>query len=723
MEREFSNEDLIQFYTEQLQTTGVSSAADLTKAVEGGTADITLDISKKVSPEKQQEILKNNPDSVTIGEKTYGVTYAYDSYYRKHTASITVPAEEIFVVEEVPVLLSGRTLTVKVTDAAYERFSGEDLEELKKKAEEHLLAKQWETFRYSADAPKEQKLKDFDPVTGTVPELPEPVTFGTNPRTHEPAMVHAALTYSRPYWSSDTAYSVTYYKTQAEAQKAQEQALAQIETAKEEKRKEDERQQLLAPAKTAFAEVEGMYAQIESDYVSFGLTWSDRSELNNLIYNLRYEIERDPKGVLDKIAEIRTRMASAFEIKEKKEGVAKKVEELTAEKYTTCPLCGGDLSDDSCRSGNHDVETIQFETDEYGRETGPVLLSQIKVVTETEGDKIVARLMCSAGTGRRYYKGDVYLERGYDLGYGEKWEGQIGDVIFEDFGRVLTAEEKEGLNLEESQRHLPEGVIRLGDSVDAQGIAIFARKDEEDELWRLVRVLPNGIVLEYKGFRSQSTGSSPEQLIRDYYRGYPDLIRKALADYAASKAEVSPEDSPMAVAFKKAAGTTDALQITSTLQESVEAADELTGWKRRKLEELVNEAEAKLKYRQAELDRMLVREKATALNVISGEVETEIAKPGVKVVAAFDKIDEQGNNYAEVVEWPSDRVLHLQAQGLQGTHYVEVVEPVENGTFHSEDLGLDGITLKVKKVDLAENDEVVKTQQDKLRKLRRRLDQ
>lgn len=179
----------------------------------------------------------------------------------------------------------------------------------------------------------------------------------------------------------------------------------------------------------------------------------------------------------------------------------------------------------------------------------------------------------------------------------------------------------------------------------------------------------------------------------------------------------------MAAAFKKAAGTTNASQIASTVQESEEDEGELTGWKRRKLEDQVKEAETKLTYRQTELERMLEREKATALNVSSGEAETEIAKPGVKVVATFDKTDDNGNNYAEVFEWPSYKVLHLQAQGLQGTQYVEVVEPVENGTFHSEDLGLDGITLKVKKVDLAENDGAVKTKQDKLRKLRRRLGQ
>ncbi len=723
MEKEFTNEDLIQFYTEKLQGIGVSSVAALTKAVEAGTTDMSLVISKKVSPEKQLEIVKNNPDSVEIGEKLYKITYAYEPYYKKHTAIITVPVEEIFEVEQIPALPSGRTLIVKVTDSAYERFSGENLEELKAKGEEHLLEKQWETFRYSSDAPKEQKLKEFDPITGTLPELPEPVTFGTNPRTHKPALAHAALTYNRPYGSSDPAYYVTYYKTQAEAQKVQEQALAQIETAKEEKRKEDEKQELLTPAKTAFAEVEGMYSQIEPDYGSFGLTWSDRSEINSLIYNLRYEIERDPKGVLAKIGEIKARMASAFEVKEKKDGVAKKVEELTTEKYSTCPLCGGDFSDGSCRSGDHKTETIQFETDEYGRETGPVLLSQIKVITESDGDKIVARLMCSAGTGRKYYKGDIYLEKGYDLGYGEKWEGQLGDVIFEDFGRVLTPEERERLKLEESQRPLPEGVIKLGDAIDAQGTAIFAKQDSEDMQWHLVRVLPNGTILGYKGYRSQSTGSSPEQLIRDYYRDYPNLIRKALEDYARSKAEISAEDNQMAAAFKKAAGSTKATQIASTIEETEEDAGELTGWKRRKLEEQIKEAETKLTYRQAELERILEKEKVTAINISNGETETEIAKPGVKVLATFDKTDKRGNSYAEVVEWPKDRILHLQAQGLQGQQYVEIVAPVENGAFHSEDLGLDGITLTVKKVDLSENDGALKTQQDKLRKLRKRLEQ
>ncbi|GIW69418.1 MAG: hypothetical protein KatS3mg101_0165 [Patescibacteria group bacterium] len=717
MEKEFSNEDLSQFYRERLEGAGVSSAAALTKAVEAGTIDISLDISKIVSPERQQEILKNSPDSVEVGEKTYGVNYTYEAYYKKHVASITIPMEEIFEVEYIPALPSGRTLVVKVTDSAYVRFSGENLEELKTKAEEHLLAKQWENFKNSPDAPKEQKLKEFDPLTGTLPELPEPVTFGTNPRTHEPALAYPALTYSKPYWSSDIPYSVTFYKTQAEAQKAQEQALAQIEKVKEEKRKEDEKREFLPSAKTALAEVEDMVSQIISDYESFGLTWSELSEIRDKVSNLRYETGIDPKAVLDRIGEVKDKVVSAFEVKEKRDNLAKRVEELTAEKYSTCPLCGGDLSNGDCTSDNHEVEAIQFETDEYGHETGPVLLSQIKVITENGDEKIVVRLMCSAGTGKMYSKGDIYLESGYDIRYAERWEGQLGDLVFEDFGRILTSEERERLKLGESQRPLPEGVLKLGDAIDAQGTAIFAKQAPEDMQWHLVQVLPNGAVLGYKGYRSQATGSSPEELIRNYYKGYPDLIKKALEDYARSKAEISLEDNPVAAA------STNTTQITSSIEENEESTGELTGRKRQKLEEQVKEAETKLTNRTAELERILEIERATALNVSSGEVETEIAKPGMKVLATFDKTDEAGNSYAEVVEWPKNRVLHLQAQGLQGQQYVEIVAPVEGGTFHSEDLGLDGVMLTVKKVDPFETDEVIKTQQEKLRKLRRRLGQ
>ncbi|MBP8961213.1 hypothetical protein KBG31_03255 [Patescibacteria group bacterium] len=646
MEREFSEEDLVQLYIARLQGAGVSSAAALNRAVEEGEVGISFDISEIIPPEKQQEIINNNPDSVEIGERKYGVTYAYDPYYKRHTASIIVPVEKIFEIEEVPALPSGRTLVVKVTDSAYERFSGENIEALKASAEDYVLSRQWETFRYSSDAPREQQLRDFDPVTGMVPELPEPVRFGTNPRTHEPAMAYAALTYRRPYWSSDTAYSITYYKTQAEAQKAQEQALAQIETAREEKRKEDERQRWLPTAKAAFSEVENMYYQIEPDYFSLGLTWNELDDLRRGIANLQYEIEGDPKSVLEKIAEIRNRLAAAFEIKERRDGVARRVEELIAEKYSVCPLCGRDLSEGFCQNSEHNVETVRFDVDEYGYITGPVKLSQIKVITETEGEKIVARLMCSAGTGRRYHRGDVYLEKGYDLGYGERWDGQTGDVVFEDFGGIITQEELERLQLGESRGTLSKGVIKIG--------------------------------------------------------GY---------DASAN--------STMATAFKRA--TESSAQVTPPSQDTEEDTGELTDKRRRKLEDQLRETEEKLKNRQAELERLLEQERKTALDVSGGETETEIAKPGVRVVANFDKTDPEGRNYAEVVEWPLDRVLHLCAPGLHGPQYVEIIEPIEDGTFYSEELGLNGITLIVKKVDLSENDESVQRLQEKLLKLRRRL--
>jgi hypothetical protein len=633
MEKGFSNDNLIEFYTEKLQDAGISSAADLKKAVEEGSIDLSFNASNVISPERQQKIIENNPDNIEIGDKTYDVTYSYNHGLERHVASITVPAENIFGIDEVPSLPSGRNLSV-VVDAFGRKSSGKNLEELKKETESYLLSKQWEDFK-SPDVSKKQELEGFDPTTDTLPELPAPVTYGINPRTQKPAVAYAALTYNPSYWP-DGRYYITYYETQEGALEAQEQAFIQIESAKERKRIEEERQQLIAPAKEALKEVTDLYSQIRFNHEPFGLTWNDMQSLGDLVRRLQYyDIDQNPQVVLDRVAEIRVQMASAFEIKEKKDVVNRKIEELTEENHTKCPFCGGDLSYGSC-DNEHDLKSIQFETDGYGREIGPVLLSQIKVVTE-EGEKIVSRLWCSAGTGRKYYRGDVYLEKENALEPDERWEGQIGDVVFEDFKHTATDKGTERLSVSEA-------AVFLGDT-------------------------------------------------------------------------------SMAAAFERAMDAANGPEITSIAQESEKGDAELTGWKRRKLEEQLAGAEKKLRLRELELERMLEKEQETALNVRSGDVETEISKPGIRVVADFDKTDDQGNIYAEVVEWPLNRVLHLQVQDLQGTQYVEVVELDENETFYSEELGLTGITLKVKKVDLAEKDEIVNTQQDKIRKIRRRLEQ
>ena len=448
MNNEFSSSDLEQFYADRLKSAGVSSASALVKATESGSVSLAFESSRYISPEKQQEILRDNPDSVVIGEKSFGVTYSYN-YYKRHTASIKIPIEDIFDIDEIPVLPSGRRLEARLTDSGNEVFSGSVLDDLKAKAEDHLLTKQWEAFKYSANAPNEQKLNAFDPVTDNLPELPEPITFGTNIRTHEPALAYPALTYTRPYWTVDSPYAIVYFKTKSEAQRAHDLAVVQREFAKEEKRKAVERHEYHFPAR-------------------------------------------------------------------------------------------------------------------------PVLR---------------------------------------------------------------------------------------------------------------------------------------------------DLELEAI--------EVLQEDNSMMDAFRRATELSGDAQSASKPNENVdeEETGELSSWKRKKLEARVKEAELKIEQRQEVLQGELKKEKATALNLSGGEANVVVSTPGTKVLILLNKKTDIGIDYAEVVEWPTDRVLHLQGQGLSGQQYVEVVEIVENGGFHSDDLDLDGITLRVKKVDLTENDEIIKVQRDKIRKLRKRLDQ
>ena len=443
MNNEFSSSDLEQFYADRLRNAGVSSVSALVKATESGSMSLAFESSRYISPEKQQEILRDNPDSVVIGEKSFAVTYTYDYYYKEHTASIKIPIEEIFDIDEIPVLPSGRRLEARLTDSRNEVFSGSVLDDLKAKAENHLLTKQWEAFKYSANAPNEQKLNAFDPVTDNFPELPEPITFGTNIRTHESALAYPALTYTRPYWTGDSPYVIVYYKTQSEAQRAHDLAVVQIEFAKEEKRKDDERNAFLSPARAVFSEI---------------------------------EVPQEENSMID-----------AF----------RRATELSA-----------DAQSESKSNENVDEE-----------ETG-----------------------------------------------------------------------------------------------------------------------------------------------------------------------------------------------------------ELSAWKRKKLEARVSEAELKIEQRLEVLQGELRKEKASAIDLTGGEAHVVVSTPGTKVLILLNKKTDNGDNYAEVVEWPTNRVLHLQASELRGRQYVEVVETVESGGFHSDDLDLDGITLRVKKVDLAEDDEIIKAQQDKIRKLRKRLD-
>ena len=75
MNNEFSSSDLEQFYADRLRNAGVSSVSALVKATESGSMSLAFESSRYISPEKQQEILRDNPDSVVIGEKSFGVTF------------------------------------------------------------------------------------------------------------------------------------------------------------------------------------------------------------------------------------------------------------------------------------------------------------------------------------------------------------------------------------------------------------------------------------------------------------------------------------------------------------------------------------------------------------------------------------------------------------------------------------------------------------------------
>lgn len=441
MERPFSVEKLKTFYAERLGS--VSSQKELEAALRGGKISLELDIDDIVSPERREEILRGNPDSIDILGTSRPVRYSYDNWNEKFIASVKIPAADFLRLKEAPVLPSGRKITLEVVGREgeyYPQFSGLDLEELKQKIRQFLVKKQWEEWCNSGKAPSEQLLVNFNPL-GELPNLPAPIQFGSDPETAEPIFAFPAVIVKSSYYYGGNNYLIKYFSSREEAEQAQAEFLEVIEQAKTKQRKKEERERLLAPARELLKKVKNDFSAIGYDYGDYGLSYEDKSDLNDKLWQAEREIESETKEAMEILQEIDRRLTQALDYKEQRRLAKEKADAAVHEHYSTCPLCGKPLENGGCTNYEHNPERIDFPIDEEGNKIGPAILSQIS----TEQGKVIAQLRVSHGEGRgryRRYRGEVYLARGFDVENG--WEGEPFESLkFEDFGRVLTPQQIE----------------------------------------------------------------------------------------------------------------------------------------------------------------------------------------------------------------------------------------------------------------------------------------
>ena len=448
MEEPFSFENLKNFYIERLGS--ISSKKELETALQKKQVDLELKIDEIVPPERRDEILRENPDSIKIAEKERRVKYSYDDWNRSFTASVKVPAADVLKLKEAPILPSGRNLTLEIVSKegqTYVEFSGTDLEELKQKSRKFLIKKQWDEWRNSEAGPKEQNLEDFD-LLGDLPDLPEPVKFGSDPETEEPLFAYPAVAVESSYYGRNR-FFVRYFSSREEAEQAQAKVLEIMERAKEEKRKKEERERLLGPARELLQKIKADFDNIGYDYEDYGLSYNEKSEIKNKLWEAERELESDTKKYFNILQEIDRRFGQALDYYEQRKLAKEKVEAAISKYYSVCPLCGQPIEGGECTNAEHKPEEIDFELDEEGYEIGPVVLSQII----TDKGEIVAQLRVSDG-GRGYYRGDVYIVSGSDLRE-NAWQGEPFESLrFEDFKKILSPDQakERKARLEERER-------------------------------------------------------------------------------------------------------------------------------------------------------------------------------------------------------------------------------------------------------------------------------
>jgi len=478
MKEAYSLEDLKNFYIERLNS--ISSKKELEEALREGKMSLELNLDELVPPERREEILRKNPNVINILNKDFQVDYSYSSWDKKFSASIKISASDVLKLTETPVLPSGRKVILEVTDddEVYVMFFGANLEELKQKSRKFLITKQWNEWYYSDMAPKPKYLENFDPL-GELPALPEPIKFGSDPESGDPLFAFPAVTVKSYHYNNE--YYIKYFPSKEEAKQAQEEVIEIMRLARAEQQEKEEKERLLILTKELLDKVRNDFNTIKYNYEDCGLSYIDKIDIEDTLYQVSKKIESDPKESLEILQKIDKQIKQAFNYREKRRIAKEKAELAIADYYSICPLCGEPIKDEKCANPKHNVDLIDFEIDEDGYRKSPALLSEII----TDKGKIVAQLWVSDGNDMEYYYGDVYLLKSNAITK-NAWRGEPFESLeFKDYNRILTLEQakKRNKRIEEirKKKELAEAWQRYQEDLE------YAKNQVKEGCWKIGR--------------------------------------------------------------------------------------------------------------------------------------------------------------------------------------------------------------------------------------------
>jgi len=443
----FSYQKLKRFYKERLGN--ISSRRALEEVLERQGLDLELKLDDFLSEEIREHLLQENPDSIEILGRAHPVSYRYDGLKDGFSAWVKITVEEIFKLDEIPSLPSGRTLSVAVVDkedAKYILASGKDLKELRQRVKEPLIREQWQKWLESEPEAKPKELEDFDPLSSELPTLPEPRQFGEDPETGEPLFAFPAIEAEVSYFTG-IHFRLKFFPSREEAERSQDRFLRKVEETRKEKRQQEEKERLSALARELLEKLKKMAEEIGYDYKDeYGLSYVEWCDLNQSLEEAERVIQTGAVEGLEILEKIKPRLEKAFADREEKRRLEELIEEAIKEHCANCPLCGRALEGGLCGNSEHNLDRVKFETDREGLEKSPAVLSQIV----TNDGKIVVQLCCSKGRDG-HYPGDIYLRKGNRLE--EKgWQGEpFEDLRYEDFNRILSEEEAQRIAEERSR--------------------------------------------------------------------------------------------------------------------------------------------------------------------------------------------------------------------------------------------------------------------------------
>ena len=203
----FTRDTLKQIYGTVFKNGHIYSMEDLNRL----GIDLEFSLSHFIPEDIQELIREENPETIVIDGKEHPVAY------EEGCVSVTINEEDVFSVQSVPGLPSGRSVLVRTPDSnnAY------DLNSLKERVRYSQINGLWRAWE--REHPEKNLMFNFSDPEFSVPELPEQVMYAKDPMSNEDLFAYPAL--RRDGYGN---YYLGYHSDKEVAERSHEGALSHI---------------------------------------------------------------------------------------------------------------------------------------------------------------------------------------------------------------------------------------------------------------------------------------------------------------------------------------------------------------------------------------------------------------------------------------------------------------------------------------------------------------